>query len=144
MPHWPFSSNGNLKKRFWKNMPWCELEDHPFFRSDHSVKCPFFYSYISSNHPGGKSVVRQGIDSILSPKEQWRPLPSLLSDSSAVCSDPRLTCLKDNTFMMDLLSSRPSSPVEFQFYVSIFYYYIYSANMNILSEPLFSIILLNM
>ena len=25
---------------------WCELEDHPYFRSIHSAKCPLFYSFI--------------------------------------------------------------------------------------------------
>ena len=57
---------------------WCELEDHPFFRCIHSAKCSFFYSSISSNHPGAKSVVRQGIEAIHPPKLQQRPFPSLL------------------------------------------------------------------
>ena len=25
------------------SLVWCELEDHPFFLSIHSAKCPFFY-----------------------------------------------------------------------------------------------------
>ena len=39
-----------------------------------------FYHFLQ-NHPGGKyqHIVRQGIESILSPKQQRRPLPSLLS-----------------------------------------------------------------
>ena len=41
-------------------------------------------SSISSNHPGAKSLVRQGIDSIPSPNQQRRPFPSLLSDSSSM------------------------------------------------------------
>ena len=47
---------------------------HCMFWSIHSAKCPFFYSYFSSNHPGAKS---------LSLPQSWqrRPLPSLLSDS---------------------------------------------------------------
>ena len=61
----------------------CELEDHPFFQSILSAKCPFFYFSISSNPPGAKSVVRQGIESILSIKQQRRPLPSLLQIASA-------------------------------------------------------------
>ena len=51
------------------------------FWSIHSVKCPFFYSAISSYHPGDKSVVQQRLESILSPKQHWRPLPSLLYKS---------------------------------------------------------------
>ena len=66
MPHYPFSSKDDLKKIFRKNIRfgrvvvfvWCEVEDHPFFRSIHSTKCPFFYSSISSNHP----VMRQGLE----------------------------------------------------------------------------------
>ena len=38
-----------------------------------------FYSSFYSNHPGGKQLVSQGIESIPSPNEQRRPLPSLLS-----------------------------------------------------------------
>ena len=34
---------------------------------------------LSSNHPGAKLLAWQWIESILSPKQQWRPLPSLLS-----------------------------------------------------------------
>ena len=45
------------------------LEEHPFlegggllvcdfFQSNHSDKCPFLYSSISSKHPGAESVVR--------------------------------------------------------------------------------------
>ena len=44
----------------------------------HSAKCSFFYSSISANHHVAKSVLRQGTKSILSPKEQRRPLPSFL------------------------------------------------------------------
>ena len=51
------------------------------FRSIHSVKCPFFYSAISSNHPGARSVVQQRLESILSPKQHRRSLPSLLYKS---------------------------------------------------------------
>ena len=40
-----------------------------------------FYSSISSYDPGGKYLVRQGIESIPSPKQQRQPLPSLLSIS---------------------------------------------------------------
>ena len=54
---------------------WCEPEDHPFCRSIRSVKCPFLYSSIYSNHPDAKSSV--------SPNQQRRPLPNLLSDSSS-------------------------------------------------------------
>ena len=52
---------------------WCELENHLFFQSIHSAKCPLLYS---SNHPGAKYVVRYG-----TPKQQRRPLPSLLYKS---------------------------------------------------------------
>ena len=38
-----------------------------FFLTIHSAKCPFFFSSISSNHPGDKSVVRRGTESIPSP-----------------------------------------------------------------------------
>ena len=41
----------------------------------------FFYASISSNHLGAKSVARQGIESILFPKQQRRPQPSLLYKS---------------------------------------------------------------
>ena len=68
---------------FWEGdgLVWCEPDDHTFFRSIHSAKCPFFFSSFSWNLPGAKSVVRQGIEWILSPKQQRRPLPSLLSVS---------------------------------------------------------------
>ena len=51
---------------------WCEPSDHPFFRSIHSAKCTFFYSSFSSNHPGAKSLVWQGIE--------WIPSPAISSD----------------------------------------------------------------
>ena len=50
--------------------------------SDRRAKCPFFSSSFSSNHPGAKSLVQHGIESILSPNQQRQPLPALLSDSS--------------------------------------------------------------
>ena len=69
---------------------------------------PSSRSSCSSNHPVGIKLVRQGIESILSPKQQRRPLPALLSLSffyapypsmyiciSYNCSCPgsgRLTC----------------------------------------------------
>ena len=69
---------------FWKNIyfgrvvVWCGVNWKiiQMFRSIHSAKCPFFYSSmtVSSYHPGAKSVLRQGIESILSPKQQRRPL----------------------------------------------------------------------
>ena len=74
----------NLKNNFLKNiyfgrvMVWCELEDHPYFWSIYSTKCPFFYSSISSNPPSAKSVLRHGFEWISSPKQQRWPLPSLL------------------------------------------------------------------
>ena len=74
----------NLKNNFLKNiyfgrvMVWCELEDHPFFWSIYSAKCPFYYSSISSNPPSAKSVLRHGFEWISSPKQQRWPLPSLL------------------------------------------------------------------
>ena len=70
MPLWPFSSKNDLKKSFWKNIHFSEA-------SLPSVR--------SSIHPilwilhGAKSVVRDGIERVLPPKQQWRPLPSLLS-----------------------------------------------------------------
>ena len=36
---------------------WREPDDHPFFWSIHSAKCPIFYSSISSNHLVAKSLV---------------------------------------------------------------------------------------
>ena len=61
-----------------------QLYDHTFFQSIHSIKCPFFYSSFSSNHLGAKSLVRHGMEFILSPNQQGRPLPSLLSDISSM------------------------------------------------------------
>ena len=60
------------------------INDHPFFWSICSVKRPFFYSSFSSNHPGAKSVVPHGIERIPSPKQQRRPLPSLLAVTSSM------------------------------------------------------------
>ena len=49
-------------------------------------KFPFFYSSISLNHGGAKStVVLHGIESILSPEQQRRPLPSLWYKSFFYC-----------------------------------------------------------
>ena len=42
------------------------------------AKKPLFYSSFSLNHPVAKSVVRHGIEYFPSPKQQRRPLPSLL------------------------------------------------------------------
>ena len=50
------------------DLVWCEPDDHPFFRSILSAKCPFFYSSFSSNHPGAKSLVQHGIESIPYPQ----------------------------------------------------------------------------
>ena len=65
-------------------MVWCELEleDHPFLRSIDSTKCLFLFSSISSFHPGAKSVVRHGIESIPSSRQHYDLLPSLLPSSS--------------------------------------------------------------
>ena len=60
---------------------WYELEDIKLFQSIHTANCPFFYSSMSSNHPGPKSGVQQGIESILSHEQQRRPLPSTLYKS---------------------------------------------------------------
>ena len=67
-----FQSVGTLGRTsilggWWCGVVWCELEDHRFFPSIHSAKCPFLYSSISSNHPSTKFVVRQGIESVRSP-----------------------------------------------------------------------------
>ena len=75
-----------MKKKIWNNihfgrvMVWCNV-------SLHSAKYPFFYSSVTSNHPGAKSVVRQGIEPILFPKQQRRPLPSLLYKSFLVYTE---------------------------------------------------------
>ena len=37
--------------------------------------------FLSSYHPGAKQLALQEIEYILSPKQQWRPLPSLLYKS---------------------------------------------------------------
>ena len=47
-------------------------------------------SSLSSNHPGAKLRSRQRIESILSPKQQPRPLPSLLSLFFFYITDPAL------------------------------------------------------
>ena len=66
-------SKDYLKKDFWKNIHFERLvvwygvnwKIIHFFRSIHSAKCAFFYSSISSNHPGAKSVVRRAFNSVL-------------------------------------------------------------------------------
>ena len=45
----------------------CELEDHSFFLNFHFAKCLVLWASITSNHPGGKSLVRHRIESILFP-----------------------------------------------------------------------------
>ena len=47
-------------------------------------KCPFSFSSISPNRPGAKSVMGHIIESIPSPKQESRPLPSLLSSFSSM------------------------------------------------------------
>ena len=69
---------------------WYEMDDYQFFRSIYSAKGPMFYSSISSNHPGAKSLLRQGGESILSPKQQRRPLPFCFCINSSM--PPMLTC----------------------------------------------------
>ena len=66
---------------WWFGVVW--TDDHPFFWSIHSAKSPFFYSSIYSNCSVAKSVVRHGIERIQSPKQQRRPLASILSISSS-------------------------------------------------------------
>ena len=74
-------------EKFWRTskfykgggLVWCELDDHPFFHSIHSAKHLLFYSFVSSNHPGGKWLGWKGIESIPFPLQQRRP--SLQSDS---------------------------------------------------------------
>ena len=64
---------------------WCEPDYHPFFRSIHSAKGLFLNSSFSLYHPGARSVVRHGIESIPLPNQQRRrPLPSLLSDAHSI------------------------------------------------------------
>ena len=70
MPGYTFSSKDDLKKICWKNIHFGSVvvfcggnwKINQMFRSVHSAKCPFVYSSISSNHPGAKFVVRQGIE----------------------------------------------------------------------------------
>ena len=79
MPHLPFCSKDDSKKGF--------LKEHPFWEGGGLVWHPFRHlSPIvrSSNHPGAKSLVLYGIESILSPNRQRRPLTSLPSDSSSM------------------------------------------------------------
>ena len=65
------SRKDDLKKSFGKNISfgrvvvWCGEN----WKIIHFAKCPFFYSSISSNHPGAKSVVPHGIESFPSPKQ---------------------------------------------------------------------------
>ena len=67
---------------FWEGggLVCCEPDGHPFFQSINSAKYLFLYSSFSSNHTGVKWLGRHG-ESIPSPNQQQRPLPSLLSDS---------------------------------------------------------------
>ena len=60
---------------FWKggDFVWCKQDG--FSKSSRYL---LFYSSFSSNHPGAKSLVRHGIESILFPN---KPLPLLLWDS---------------------------------------------------------------
>ena len=74
----PFSSKEDLKKKFfeehsfWEGGVWYGVNGKitQLFRSINSAICEFFYSSISSIHPVAKSVVRQGIESIRSPKQR--------------------------------------------------------------------------
>ena len=63
-------------------MVWTRLSSifpkHPF----HEVSVLQFI--LSLNHPGAKSLVRHRIEPIPSAKQQRRPLPALLSDSSSM------------------------------------------------------------
>ena len=94
MSHYSSSSKDDLNKSFldniyfgrvvvWYGAKWTIIH---FFKASipPSSFCPLFNSSFSSNHPGGKSVVRHGIEWIPSPKQQQRPMPSLLSDSSSM------------------------------------------------------------
>ena len=81
-----------MNNSFWENihfgrlvvgMVWIRWSS--IFRKHPFRKLPLFYSSFSSNHPGGKKLMRQGIESIPFPKQQQRPLPSLLSVSFFYC-----------------------------------------------------------
>ena len=85
MLHKPFSSKDDLKKSFWENIHfgrgvvWYGVNQMITHFSKHPFRqVTVFYSSFSSNHPGRKYIVRQRIESISSPKQQRRPLPSIL------------------------------------------------------------------
>ena len=68
---------------FWEvdGLVWCELEDHPFFKSINSPKCPFFYFFKSS----WRKICSASWNLINSvPQRQRRPLPYLLLFSSSM------------------------------------------------------------
>ena len=76
---------------FWQGdgLVWREPNDHTFFQSIHSVIQPLLYSYFYSNYPVGKQLVQQGIEQIMFPKQQGRPLPSF---PSSMVRYPVLSC----------------------------------------------------
>ena len=81
-----YSSKDDLKKSFWEcgNLVYCNIN----WKVIHFPKASIPPNVRSSihpfllYHPGAKSVVRYGIESIPSPKQQRRPL----SDSSSTVS----------------------------------------------------------
>ena len=71
---------------FWRNILSHCARDHLNLRLKNLIFYLFLFfksswcnSSYSSNHPSAKQLARQGIEQILSPKQQQRPLPCILS-----------------------------------------------------------------
>ena len=87
MPHLLFSSKDDLKRKFLENIHFdiggslADCGNRMIFCFNASIPQSSLYSIhpFLSNLPGGKYLVRQGTESIPSPKQQRRPLPSRLS-----------------------------------------------------------------
>ena len=92
------SSYVYLKESFGRRsiLVWCGV--------NRMIKCSFFLSSFSSNHPSAKSLMRHGMKTIQPPNQQRRPLPSLLSDSSSM-SWPICVCSGGSSQVCDLCGS---------------------------------------
>ena len=81
-----------MKKSFWKNIHfctvvvWCAVNQMLMHFSEATIPPGVFssmYSTFTSNHPGAKSLVRHGIESISSPNHAAGMTPTLRSLSNA-------------------------------------------------------------
>ena len=100
MPHQPFSSKDDLKKSFGKNIHfervlfWCESSNC----SESFIPSIFLFIHFFKSSWCFNYVVQQGIDSILSPKQQRRPLSSLLYNCFFYCKCGIYNIVHDHLF----------------------------------------------